>query len=171
MKAPKLILLTVVLVSLLVVATGCSDRNPAASVWDATAQGDLKLVKRYLDAGADVNQTLQVRVAGYGGTLLHIAALADQKEIGKLLLDRGANIEAKATDANEGTPLHWAAFAGRRAFCEFLVQAGADVNSRDVNGYTPLDAALGMSHLAVAEFLRLKGGKTRAELSPSPEGN
>jgi len=102
---------------------------------------------------------------------LHIAVLADQKEIAQLLLGNGADINARAMDEFRGTPLHWAAAVGNKQFAELLVEAGADVNAKDNYGYTPLDAALyyepeqeKQAKLEIADFLRKNGGKNGNEL-------
>ena len=121
--------------------------------------------------GTDITETLEDRVPGYGGTPLHIAVLADQKEVAELLLENGADINARAEDEAGGTPLHWAAAIGRKQFAELLVEAGADVNATDINGYTPLDATLyyepeqeKQAKLEIADFLRKNGGKNRSAL-------
>jgi predicted component of type VI protein secretion system len=160
--------------TILVLVVGCSASDkpepPDLSIWGAVAGGHIELVKQHLEAGTDASETLQDRIPGYGGTRLHVAVLADQKEVAKLLLTNGADVNAKAEDEFGRMPLHWAAAIGRGQFAELLVEAGADVNARDQFGYTPLDATLveleqeEQAKLEIADYLRKNGGKNRSEL-------
>ena len=74
---------------------------------------------------------------------------------------------APAKDEYGGTPLHWAAVLGRVEIAGRLINAGANVNAKDKNGYTPLDATTheqfsgSRPRLEVVELLREKGGKGR----------
>jgi ankyrin repeat protein len=69
---------------------------------DATQAGDIEEVKKLLKEGVDVNQK------GEGlAVALHSAALTGRTEIASLLLDHGANIEARSK--TQETPLHLAA--------------------------------------------------------------
>ena len=98
-----------------------------------------------------------------------MAVLTNQKEVTQLLLERGADINARAKDRDGGTPLHWAAAVGRKQLAELLVRAGADVNAKDNSGYTPLDATLYQAEqekqakLEIADLLRENGSKHRDE--------
>jgi len=142
---------------------------PVMDIWAATSQGDLDTVKRHLAAGTDIDAAfIAPGVVASGATPLHMAVLADQREVARFLIDEGANIDAPAKDEYGGTPLHWAAVLGRVEIARQLIAAGADVNARDNHG-TPLDATRheGLSEsearLEIAELLRAKGGKHRNE--------
>ena len=163
---------------LLVLVVGCSNSEPQESekpeppdisIWGAVAGGHIELVEQHLAAGTDITETLRDRVPGYGGTPLHVAVLTNQKEVTQLLLERGADINARAKDRDGGTPLHWAAAVGRKQLAELLVRAGADVNAKDNSGYTPLDATLykaeqeKQAKLEIADLLRENGSKHRDE--------
>ena len=76
-----------------------------------------------------------------GFTPLHEAAESNSIEDLEELLASGANPNAKESLLNQ-TPLHRAAMAGSKDAAERLLQAGADPNIRDVDGDTPLHAAL-----------------------------
>jgi len=98
-------------------------------------------------------------------------------EAAKLLLEKGAEIEAKAADEYKGTPLHWAAFVGRLDAVKFLIDAGANVNAKDQKGNTPLDAAINETipskdRPAVVKLLRDKGAKAveakETDVKPTP---
>ena len=57
------------------------------------------------------------------------------------LLKAGAGIDVR--DAGGRTALHYAAAAGYTDVARLLVERGADVNARDADGVSPVDAALG----------------------------
>ena len=50
------------------------------------------------------------------------------------------NVNTK--DSENSTPLHWACFCYSHKIINFLVAQGATVDSRDINGSTPLQIAL-----------------------------
>ncbi len=74
--------------------TPASPSNASANeaLWEASRLGDLARVTRALDDGADVNAK-----ARYGATALSFAADKGHADIVKLLLDRGADINAQDT--------------------------------------------------------------------------
>ena len=119
-----------------------SVRGEYPDIWKAAAEGNLEAIKKHVAAGVDVSRSFVAPgVPGSGATPLHLAVAAGQLAAARLLLNSGANIEARAADEHHGTPLHWAAFVGNLAGVKFLISQGADVTVRDKNGYTPLDAA------------------------------
>src|SRR5688572_4236345 len=81
--------------------------NPA--LLDAVKKGDVAAVRSLLESGADAN-TAQ----GDGLSVLHLAAQQGSVEIAKLLIGRGANLEAK-TRIGGYTPLHLASMSAQEA--------------------------------------------------------
>lgn len=67
---------------------------------------------------------------------LHMAAYADQPEIATVLLDYGADVNARGVQ--ERTPLHVAAYHGSLQTVQLLLERGATIESIDEKGYTPL---------------------------------
>ena len=59
----------------------------------------------------------------------------------QLLLDRGADVNAVATDGR--TAVHGAALQGYDDVIKYLAAHGADLQAKDKKGFTPLDTALG----------------------------
>ena len=80
-----------------VVLVGC---GPPEDIWGAAGQGDLAVVQRELEKGADVN-------AGdtYMRTALHFASHNGHIEVAELLLAKGADVNAR--DALGRTPLDY----------------------------------------------------------------
>jgi hypothetical protein len=142
-----------------------SSPPPIMDIWTASSHGDLDTIKHHLATGTDIDAAFVAPgVLASGATPLHMAVLADQREVARFLIDKGANINAPAKDDYGGTPLHWAAVLGRMEIARQLIEAGANVNLRDKNGYTPLDATTyeqfseSKSRLAIADLLQKSGG-------------
>jgi ankyrin repeat protein len=119
----------------------------AAEIHDAVRQGDLETVMQLINGDPSlVNERME---RGYSP--LHWAVNRNDTAITRLLIDQGADLEAK--DADGDTPLHWTAYYNRLANCRILVSAGADLNSLNNLEMTPLSAAIESANSAVARFL------------------
>lgn len=72
--------------------------------------------------------------------------------------------------ARNRTLLHHAAAHGKLETVKYLcLRCRADLNATDQDGHTPLDYALASNAVGVADYLRLKEARTRADLSaPAP---
>jgi peptidoglycan/LPS O-acetylase OafA/YrhL len=117
------------------VSGGESTPEPRQDLWAAAEAGDTEAIEQHLARGAAVND-----LGGeLGVTPLHRAALADQAEAIALLIQRGADLNATASDG--GTPLHAAAFVGNEEAVRALVEHGANVNAANNRSQTPLDNA------------------------------
>ncbi|WZH42152.1 LOW QUALITY PROTEIN: Serine/threonine-protein phosphatase 6 regulatory ankyrin repeat subunit B [Fusarium acuminatum] len=90
-------------------------------------------------------------------TDLMVASFYGHRVVVKLLLERGAEVEAK--DSKHGrTPLSWAAVNGHEATVKLLLDKGADVEAKDkVYGGTPLWWAAENGHEAIVKLLFDKG--------------
>lgn len=155
----------------------------------AAGFGHIELVRFLLEKGANVNardsrgvsplfiavwlkQTECVRALlekgavasapGPGGMRpLHVAATGDV-EILKMLLARGADTSVRNDLGN--TPLLLAVREGPEETVRTLVEAGADVNAANPStGDGPLEVALQEGRPTIADYLRSKGAKPRAE--------
>jgi ankyrin repeat protein len=69
-----------------------------------------------------------------------------------LLLDKGANVKAKADFGQ--TPLSRAADKRHEAVVRLLLDKGADVEAKDEYGQTPLSRAAANGHEAVVRLLQ-----------------
>jgi ankyrin repeat protein len=86
-----------------------------------------------------VEDTELAETAKGNSSSLHQAAADGDIEQVKLLISKGADVNAK--DGEEKTPLHHAAKAGKMEIVQMLVEAGSDVNAKDRRGRTPLRLA------------------------------
>ncbi|XP_062081077.1 phytochrome-interacting ankyrin-repeat protein 2-like [Humulus lupulus] len=152
-------------------------RSGWSSLHIMARRGDLEEVKRLLEEeGMDVN----VAACGSkstGVTPLHLAAEGGHLSVMEELLERGADIDAKAKNVNGGscgwTPLHYAAKQRKREAVKFLVENGAflapDINDCRFN--PPIYYCVGLDW-AYEEFERLQREKkiisSSSSLSSSP---
>ncbi|XP_051226927.1 uncharacterized protein [Lolium perenne] len=112
----------------------------------AVAGGNLPAARFLLDHGADLHQENEK-----GVTVIHLAAMKGKSEIVKLLLSRGADVDAKS---EEGTPLHLAAFKGHESTVEVLLEHHADINKLVPSCLlTPVEAAVFAASTPCAKLL------------------
>lgn len=97
--------------------------------------GDWETVLRALAAGADIESS----EASLRGTVLHMAVGGKAQEIVRVLLDRGASIEA--LDSNHNTPLHYGCQTGHEVIVQLLLDRGANLKARNKAGGEPIHSA------------------------------
>jgi ankyrin repeat protein len=115
----------------------------------AAAFADRETVLTLLNAGANVRQLSQTPMRNEA---LHaVLALSRDGEVTRLLIERGADVNAVQTAGYR--PLHQAAAAGREDLVRMLLDAGADKTMRCDRGKTPAEYAHERGHTAVAELL------------------
>ncbi len=73
------------------------------------------------------------------------AASGGYSDIVKLLIDHGANVNAKSSVGN--TALTYACCGGYEEVVRILLEAGADVEHQNENGHTPLMEAASCGHV------------------------
>ena len=145
-----------------------------ALMW-AVAENHTDIVKMLIDAGAEVNaittflpgnMASSVKFEGVpprarlpedrvpeehaSGELtpLLFAARDGHLESARLLIQAGADVNARAADGKDSLGL--AIFNGNYAFASFLVDSGADVNLPDASGFTPLFWAVDRRNMETA---------------------
>lgn len=94
-------------------------------------------------------------------TPLHWALKNGQVYASKLLIDNGADVNAKNNDGH--TPLHYACVFGHVDAAKLLIHNEANVNAKDNDGYTPLHCACENGHVDVAKLLIEKGADVNAK--------
>jgi ankyrin repeat protein len=123
------------------------------SLVDAADEGDAKMVRELLAAGADANYTKD----GDGRTALHKAARWGYLEIVQALVDAGADVQKRRMDGC--TALIMAASNGHLEVVKALVSANADVNQANNRGQTPINKATDSNKAPVVEFLKSVGAR------------
>ena len=119
-----------------------------APVADAAMRQDVEAVRGLIARGADPDAA-----HGDGFTALHWAVQQGDVEIVTLLLDAGADVEAR-TRLGSHTPLHVASRSAQAAAVRALLAAGADARAVTATGATALHFAAGAgSDGAVAALL------------------
>jgi ankyrin repeat protein len=114
----------------------------------AVAANDVNLVQALLRSGADVN----VR-DNHGLTPLFEAAWYGYEKVARLLLDDGANVNARGEFGGQ-TSLHFAARKGFQEVVRLLLDHGADVNVCDFHRHTPLYFAIEKGHQEVVQLIK-----------------
>ena len=109
----------------------------------AALRGNLAWAQRLLERGAQLNRE--------GWTPLHYAASGPEPKLVSLLLDRGAEIEARSP--NGTTPLMMAARYGAFDAAERLLARGADPRARNDLGLSAADFARQSGREALAAQL------------------
>lgn len=87
------------------------------------------------------------------------AAEAGRLEAAKLLLDRGADINAR--NLNGQTALMHASFNGYPEMVQLLLEKGADVNATAESGATAWDHASSVGQVRIVEILEAYGAISR----------
>jgi len=100
----------------------------------AIDSGDVQRVRDVIDDGADVNERDRRGVLLDGAAPLTIAADAGHLAIAELLVERGADVNARSLTG--WTALMRACNAGHLDMARFLLQAGADPSLENDEGYT-----------------------------------
>ena len=96
-----------------------------------------------------------------GFTALHLAVFGEQEEAARIVIDAGADLDARSTGAIARVPpLGTAAFVGSVPLARLLLDAGADVNAQEEGGATALDAATANGNEPLARLLRDRGGQS-----------
>jgi hypothetical protein len=135
------------------------DKRKESPLIQAAQAGDLKEAQQLIVNGADVNQTNDV-----GFPVLSIAAGRGDEKMTKLLLDAGANVNARSATLDD-TALARAAQNGNGPTIRVLLAAGARVDDKDGSGWTPLFNAALKGDLEIVEALLSAGADVNARSS------
>jgi len=94
-------------------------------------------------------------------TLTHVVSWHGLLRPLQLLLDRGAEVDAK--DGGGWTPLSWAAMGGHEAVVRLLLDRGAEVDVEDTDNCTPLSWAAIRGREALVRLLLDRGAEVNAK--------
>ena len=143
------ILLTVFLLSV-----GSGSAKDASALCEAVEAGDVATAQKLLAEGAGIESRNDK-----GWTPLIVAANATNAEMAKLLIEKGADVNAKSSSAIGSTVLCFATQSDDPKFIDLFLQHGATLNARSKNGATPLYAAVAKKKENATKFLISKGAK------------
>ncbi|XP_031335923.1 ankyrin repeat domain-containing protein 17-like isoform X2 [Photinus pyralis] len=123
-----------------------TNRNTALTL--ACFQGRHEVVSLLLDRKANVEHRAKT-----GLTPLMEAASGGYVDVGRVLLDKGADVNATPVPSSRDTALTIAADKGHCRFVELLLCRGAAVEVKNKKGNSPLWLAANGGHLSVVELL------------------
>ncbi|XP_012325513.2 ankyrin repeat and KH domain-containing protein 1 isoform X10 [Aotus nancymaae] len=132
-----------------------TNRNTALTL--ACFQGRAEVVSLLLDRKANVEHRAKT-----GLTPLMEAASGGYAEVGRVLLDKGADVNAPPVPSSRDTALTIAADKGHYKFCELLIHRGAHIDVRNKKGNTPLWLASNGGHFDVVQLLVQAGADVDA---------
>jgi ankyrin repeat protein len=118
------------------------------AIFKAVHRNDVAEVTRLLDAHPHL---MEARGGNDHGTLLIEAAECGVMDVLGLLLERGADVNARAD--NGETALYWASFYGHEEMAVLLLSHGADIINLRVNEWTSLMVASFRGNLGVVRVL------------------
>jgi ankyrin repeat protein len=145
-------------------------QEPRLDIFEAAAVGSLEAVAQTIDGSTHLINAY----ADDGFTPLHLASFFGHKDVARLLLDRGAKVDAVTRNELENTPLHAAAAGRHLEVCVLLVERSAPVDAQQDGGFTALHTAAQHGDMALAKLLIANGadpaietdeGKTASDLA------
>jgi ankyrin repeat protein len=127
------------------------------NVWEAAALGRTDRLRAIVDG----EPALVDLPAPDGFRPLALAAFFGHEAGVRLLLDRGAALDAQGTGVIRTTALQAAAAADETAIARLLLEAGADANVEQPDGFTALDSAIQNGNDELRELLLAHGATPR----------
>jgi len=98
-----------------------------------------------------------------GFPLLGLAIFFRHPGLARAMIERGADVHARARNQVGVTPVHSAVSVRDLETMRLLLDRGADVNARQQLGFTPLHGAAGNGDEAMADLLLARGADARAK--------
>jgi ankyrin repeat protein len=142
------------------------DADPTLAIFAAAMQGQTEQVEQLLSA----NRSLVSAVSTDGWSALHLAAFFGAADTARTLLNKGADVNLRSTNAMQNLALHAAAAGGHAEIVKLLLDRGAPASARQHGGWTALHAAAQTGNLEMAQALITAGAdvSARAENNQQP---
>jgi ankyrin repeat protein len=140
-----------------------ADMTPADELVVAIRLGDVGSVERLV--GSD-SQLASAPLGGTHGTRTPLHVVTDWPgfwpngpQTARILLDAGADPDARDPEPHSEAPLHWAASSDDADVARVLIDGGADIDMPDGSIGTPLENAVGYGCWNVARLLVERGAR------------
>jgi ankyrin repeat protein len=134
-----------------------SSSSIAGPLHDAVKDGDLARLQELIEAGEDLAAQDK-----FVGTALHWAALKNDSDAARLLINAAADVNSPKVGGHE-TALHIAAERGSAEVATILIEAGADIEARTFGqNFTTLHFAASADSVEVARLLIEAGADIEA---------
>jgi uncharacterized protein len=121
-------------------------------IFEAASLGKLECLTACARHAATINSR-----SNDGFTALHFACYFGQAEAARLLIEKGAAVDAVASNAMKVMPLHSAASARNLEAARLLLEHGAPINARQQGGWAAIHAAAQNGDRVLVELM-LKSG-------------
>ena len=138
--------------------------KPKLDIYDVAAVGTRDQLEKMLKTNPVSSRT------AFGWTLLHLSAFAGNAPNTELLVERGADVNARAKSAFLNTPLQTAMLSGQYETAKILIEHGADVLVRQSHGFTPLHEAASLGRQDLVQLLLDHGAElnSRSDSGKTP---
>jgi uncharacterized protein len=137
--------------------------KPKLDFFEACVVGDLKTLRQALARGQSVNAR-----SPDGFTALGLAVFFRQPTAARLLIDAGADLNAKAGNSLQVAPIHAAVARADIATLGLLLERGADPDLTQQKRMRPIHDAAASGNLAATAMLLMFGANAEAK---SEDGN
>lgn len=149
------------------------DEQGQPIVMVAAYHRQVAIAEQLIEAGAYINalegaalgrlDLVQAEVAKYpediayvgrdGFTALHLACYFGHAEVAKWLIGQGSDVNAKANNPTQLTPLHAAAACNSTPIVEMLLAGGSDVHALQTGGISAFHTAASRDNVAMMQLL------------------
>jgi ankyrin repeat protein len=134
-------------------------RGVELDLHEAAATGQLERVKQFVEK----EPALAKSYSPDGFPVFALAAVFGHKEVAEYLLEKGAEVNAAATNGTGYNSLTGAVASGHTLIVSWLLANGAEPNYRYGAGYSPLLTAAANGHLGIVSILLASGADLHAK--------
>ena len=129
--------------------------HPQLDIYETAALGTAAELEAMLRDYPDAVK----RPNSFGWTALHMAAFGGNVANTRMLIDKGADVNARAKSRFLNTPLQTALLTGQYETAKLLLEHGADPLVRQSKGFTPMHEAALLGRADLIELLLAHGAE------------